>query len=144
MRFLLWIPVMLVMAGCMTDTGDEDEDGQMIDAVTVTDAPDSGEPGEEVEICWDVDGEGEIPHTAVHWASESQSGDDVTFSDYDAGAAYPGGEQSPEQLPASVCATVTLPDEEGTLYFVAHAMETPPGIISDEQEIQVEEEGILP
>lgn len=137
MRWLL--PVLLVLAGCIEDDTVE----ARIDGVAFTEAPDSAGPGAAVQVCWRVEGEGAVPHTAVHYDDASHP--DAGFSAYP-GAAYPTGERptldrptrtaAPFDLPGEWCTEVTLP-EEGMLYLRAHAMVEPPGVVSEEIRVEV-------
>jgi hypothetical protein len=134
MRALLPVTILaLAMAGCTTD--DTDDGTPNISAVTVTDAPTSGAPGATVEVCWHVEGSGDIPHTALHFDNETH-GTSGTFSDYGMAAAPPSDASAPFSLPGDFCADVTLP-QTGPYYFVAHAMVSPPGVVSDPQQITI-------
>lgn len=116
------------LAGCL-------DDDPHIDAATLTEAPDSAAPGEEVEACWQVDGDGEIEHVALHWDTESHAGENATFSDYE-NLAWPGGEQQGNYtLPGEFCATFTMPSSDA--YLRGHAMIDAPGVLTAEHHVQL-------
>lgn len=105
--------------------------------VSLTDALDAAGT---VNVCWRVDGEGAIGHTAIHYDTESHP-NSTAFGDYDLGAVYPDNGPASgvtHDLPGTFCATI--PANE-TLYLRAHALV--PGsvnMLSAEKVVLVDEE----
>lgn len=103
-------------------------------------APPRGEPDTNATVCWRVEGAGNVPHTAVHWDSESHQEDGVIFGDYAAGVVYPdnGTSAAPEgyTLPGTFCGAIPVP-ATGRLYYRAHVIDTAgaPGRLSDEHNL---------
>lgn len=128
MRFPLALLLLVpLVAGCAVD------DEPHIDDVTLTTVPDSASAGEEVEVCWQVDGAGDIGHVAMHWGPESHSGNGTQFGDYPE-IAWPDGEQADRySLPGEFCAPFTMPDSD--VYLRGHAMIDAPGVLSEEARI---------
>lgn len=90
-------------------------------------------------VCWSVTGTGSIPHTALH-TDTTRHPTATSFSDYKGDAFYPNNRTSADTqgyaLPGSFCTNVRMPTN-GTLYFRAHAMVNPPGMMSAESSIAV-------
>lgn len=91
--------------------------------VLVVSAPERVAAGEQAQVCWRVEGNGTIGHTAVHFDDESHP-DAAAFAVYAGGAAYPDNGPATVtgsfQLPGTFCAL--LPPANGTTYLRAHAM----------------------
>jgi hypothetical protein len=103
------------------------------------DVPAQANGGSKVPICWSVTGSGHVPHTALHTDTVSHK-TSTSFSDY-RDAWYPNNATRDNAtgytLPGDFCTAVTMP-ANGTLYVRAHAMVTPPGVVSaDEKAIAV-------
>lgn len=92
--------------------------------IYVTSIPAMLTAGEPATVCWHVNGTARIPHTALHFDTESHP-DSTRFQDYDQGAVYPGNASAADPagyaVPGDFCANLTVP-ETGTLYFRAHAL----------------------
>ncbi len=149
-RTWLWIPLLMLsaaLAGChektLDSTDDEDEPPpSFVTAVSIRYAPAGAAAMSEPEVCWSVEGEGTIAHTAIHWALVQPNKTQASFADYPSGVAYPDNRTSLDPagyaLPDVFCTAFTMPDS--TIYVVAHAIgarDGPPGIISAERMIQV-------
>jgi hypothetical protein len=89
-------------------------------------------PGSNVTVCWNVTGTGRIPHTAIHTDNTSHPAA-TSFSDYKGTAYYPNNRTSQDPagyaLPSQFCTGVTAP-MNGTIWLRAHAMNSPPGVLS--------------
>lgn len=109
-----------------------------IGSVVVLSAPDRVPANSQADVCFRVEGAGEIPHVAVHYDNASHP-NATSFTEYAGGAAYPGGAgSSPKaQLPAVEC--VKVPVGTSTVYYRAHALNPPnlPGTLSVEKRIDV-------
>lgn len=121
--------------------------GAVIVAVTTRDAPASAPANASLTVCWDVQGTGRVPHVAVHTDGVSHR-TSVNFEDYKGATYYPNNRTTPDpagyQLPGGFCTNVTMP-ANGTLYVRGHAMNTPPGVLSaNEEEIRVEGAAMQP
>ena len=94
--------------------------------------PDTVEAGEEFELRWMVKGgkEGVVSHTAAHW--DLVGGHDAYIAKYANVTEILQGE-----TPMNAAVTVTAPEEEGTLYFRAHAIVDGSHYYLEEQSIGV-------
>lgn len=91
-------------------------------AVYVTSLTDSVAPNGTATVCWRVEGSGTIPHTAVHFDSESHP-NSTLFGEYDLGAVYPD-DGAPLgrtfEIPATFCGEMR--DLTTTTYLRPHVL----------------------
>lgn len=108
-------------------------------SVEVLEAPESAEVGQSFPVRWQVNSpvETEIPHTAIHYGPEPVSGE-PTLESYPFLTIPKNG-----TIPAEFEDTLLL-EEAGTVYFRAHAIIDEINYWSDEQSIEVFEEGLEP
>lgn len=91
--------------------------------------PPSATAGGKVEVCWRVEGSGNVAHTAVHSDTESHATETgAVFSDYDGTAYYPDGEAAAAaggyNLPGPFCTDVDAPETPGdTVYIRSHVID---------------------
>lgn len=104
----------------------------VVAAVTLRQYNQTAPPNSTVVVCWDLTGSGRVPHTAVHTDTVSHPAA-TSFADYDGSAVYPANRTAADgagyAVPGTYCTGLTTP-ANGTLYFRAHAMTSPPGVIS--------------
>lgn len=109
----------------------------VIAAVTLGQYNQTGMPGNTTLVCWTVTGTGHIPHTALHTDTVTRP-TATSFADYKGSPYYPQNRTSQDpagyDLPGTFCTNLSYP-ANGTLYFRAHAMTNPPGMMSAEGRI---------
>ncbi len=101
------------------------QDTHDLTGVSITSAPSSVAPGDTFQVCWDVDGNGDIDHTNIHWGTSSGSYDQ--FTNAQTGTA-----------PDSFCDSITAPSSEGTVYMKAHGSGPNDDLYSNEHSVTVE------
>lgn len=95
--------------------------GTTVDDVYVVSLTDSLDAPGTVNVCWHVAGTGTVPHTAVHYDTQSHPGS-TAFGDYELGAIYPDNGPASgvtHALPGTFCGTIPAND---TLYLRAHVL----------------------
>lgn len=131
-------------AGCMgnDDDGADGGDGMGQGTVTAVTADAPGAPsGGKSEVCWTVEGSGNVAHVAIHWDTESHEDEAApSFQVYDAGAAYPDNAPTLAaegyDLPGTFCADVDVP-ATGSLFVVGHAIGRGGGVGTISEEVEV-------
>lgn len=120
------------LAGCAADDGDMDEGAQ----VEWVQEPSDRDTGQAIDVTWRLTGpQGEIDHTALHWAASSVS-DPSTPADY----GNTSGLEEPASVPGEYSTTVTF-DEEGTYHFRAHLIEDGEHRWTSEVAVEVSDSG---
>lgn len=109
-----------------------------IAAVRITRANETAPPNTTTVVCWQVTGTGRAAHVALHTDNVTRP-TATSFSDYRGATYYPDNatqvDQAGYQLPGEFCTGVRVP-MNGTVFFRAHAMNNPPGIVSTERSVR--------
>jgi len=94
-----------------------------IRAVYVVSLTDSVGPGADAEVCWRVEGNGAIGHTAVHFDAASHP-NATSFTEYAGGTVYPNNSAPASSatfaLPGTFCGEIR--GVRATTYLRAHAL----------------------
>lgn len=101
-------------------------------SVEVLKAPDTAAAGQSFEVVWRVNSpsQKQIPHTAVHYGSESKS-EPLTLTSYPALTKVQNG-----TIPANFSAMIVI-NSTGTTYFRAHAIVDGVSFWSEEKTITI-------
>ncbi|MFO1533636.1 MAG: hypothetical protein ABR562_08105 [Thermoplasmatota archaeon] len=115
-------------------------------APAIVSIPASAPAGSMATVCWTISGTGTVPHTAIHWDTETHAtASPRTFTLYDAGASYPGNQSQAnpsgytlQATGSRFCTAATMP-ASGSVFVVAHVIDSTgaPGKVSEEKEIRV-------
>lgn len=150
--FALMLAAFVALAGCFHDSGGggggggDGGDTPTLTSVAFTKAPTTGFAGTKPVACWKVEGKGKIPHTAIHWDTQSRA-TATSIAAYQGGAFYPDNATSQVEvtLPGTFCTGISLPSTPpagGKVYLRAHAQIATPGVLSaDERVVTVTEAG---
>jgi LPXTG-motif cell wall-anchored protein len=88
-------------------------------SIDIESAPSSLKPGERVKITWEVEGEGKISHTAVHW--DTKAGTPGNFRSYGRLTPDFASINPPQEAPQEYRISFDAPSS-GTIYYIVHAV----------------------
>lgn len=89
------------------------------DSIDIEGAPSTVKPGEKVTITWEVEGEGKMSHTAVHW--DTKPGTPGDFRSYGKATPEFASINPPHDAPHDYRVSFDAPPS-GTIYYIVHAI----------------------
>ncbi|MBM3897980.1 MAG: hypothetical protein FJ358_05600 [Thaumarchaeota archaeon] len=88
-------------------------------SIDIESAPSTLMPGEKVKITWEVEGEGKISHTAVHW--DTRPGTPGNFRSYGRTTPEFASINPPDDAPREYRVSFDAP-ASGTIHYIVHAV----------------------
>jgi len=88
-------------------------------SIDIESAPSTLRPSERARITWEVEGEGKISHTAVHW--DTKAGTPGNFRSYARFTPEFASINPPQEAPQEYRVSFDAPSS-GTIYYIVHAV----------------------